>query len=201
MTTGRINQIANPCGRPGDQRARRAGRQSPEPRPRWGPECSTIWKGRRTARPRRGVPAHRGPHAAIHLPPRKALQDRSARRGARHGALSDGDGLRHTVLGWGVRTPRSRRRTAATVRRLPPGIWASTMASGHGPTDSSDARDQTAPRLRSPRSRTPTRTLAPASSERPPPCPRGGPALRTLNPPGTERQPIRHGSCSGSDLE
>lgn len=93
-----------------------------------------------------GKPSRAGPHA-----------------GSPQRALSGSGGLRHTALGWGVRTPRSRRRTAATVGRLPPGIWVSSMASGHGPTDSSDAGDQRASGLRSPRSRAPMGVFKPTA--------------------------------------
>lgn len=46
------------------------------------------------------------------------------------------------VLWWGVRTPRTRRRTAAPAGRLPPGIWVSMMASGQRSTDSVSAGDK-----------------------------------------------------------
>lgn len=75
-------------------------------------------------------------------------------------------GLRHTGLGWGVRTPRTRRRTAAPAGRLPPGIWVSGLASGQRSTDSSGAGGQTAPGLRSPQRGAPPRAHDPGGTAR-----------------------------------
>ena len=165
MTTGRINQIAKPCGLPGAPRPPKADQQPPAPRPPiGGPECSTIWKGRsRRPATARMTPAYRGPACGHPFAPTESPPGPVRTQGTRHGALSGSDGLRHAALGWGVQTPRSRRRTAATAGRLPPGIWVSTLASGHGPTDSSDAGDTAVPGLRSPRSRAPTSMFTPAA--------------------------------------
>ncbi|RMJ20694.1 hypothetical protein PHISP_08436, partial [Aspergillus sp. HF37] len=95
--------------------------RGPSP-PRGGARMQHVLEGRTHRPTTAGRPRRTGvPLAAIHLPPRKALQGRSARRDPPN-ALAGGDGLRHTALRWGVRTPRSRRQTAVTAGRLPPGI-------------------------------------------------------------------------------
>ena len=215
MTTGRINQISwsRPPG-PAPFRINNGRRRVPGgPEPPKGPGCNSVitWKGRTSARPPRQPPAHRGdartwPSNCPHCSP----SDTGPHAGCSTRPPWNGRcrGLRHTGLGWGVRTPRTRRRTAAPAGRLPPGIWVSGLASGQRSTDSIGAGDQAVPGLRSPqreaggpapsvikpvkaaRGRTATR-LRWAT------CPRsrgGGHARSEPNaPPVTERQPAWQG--------
>jgi hypothetical protein len=66
-------------------------------------------------------PAHRGDTDGHPIALIVALQVPVRTQGPRRDALTGADGLRHTALGWGVQTPRTRRRTAAPAGRLPPG--------------------------------------------------------------------------------
>ncbi|THC86984.1 hypothetical protein EYZ11_013570 [Aspergillus tanneri] len=101
-------------------------------------------------RPRGRFLRHRrrtgGTHATIQLPTLCSPPGTGPHAGEpRQIALAGAGGLRHTALGWGVRTPRTRRRTAAPAGRLPPGVYVSGLASSQRSTDPVGARDQNGP--------------------------------------------------------
>jgi len=165
MTTGRINQI--PCS----WRAPQGPAQSAGvPRCPSAPGGAEVWL--------QGVYSDRGERApghsdttgapAVHMRPSNCPHWNPSGSGP-HARLFPswppqraGTGLRHTALGWRDQTLRTRRRTAATAGRLPPGICFSMMASGQRSTDPNGAGDQTATGLRSPQTAPPRRFTASA---------------------------------------
>lgn len=98
-------------------------------------------------------------------------------------------GLRHTVLGWGVRTPRTRRRTAAPAERLPPGIWV--VGDGQRPAIHRLQQCRRRPPKRDPRaSATPLIHDAPDRPQPPMPRRHATPATqRPANPPPAGKIP------------
>ena len=101
-------------------------------------------------RPWRASPgAPGGPPTTIHLPPLNPSGPVRHAGVPEPGVLNDTGRLRHTALGRGGRTLRTHRRTVASTRRLPPGIYFAGMARGHRSTDSIGAGDPGASGLQS----------------------------------------------------
>ncbi|KAJ6136675.1 hypothetical protein N7512_001835 [Penicillium capsulatum] len=150
MTTGRINQITRV--RRGAARGARGPGESPPSTPRRG-QSAYRRLGRAERRPPR-PPRRTGDGAGGHpIAPTKPLSAGPHADGPSPPLWQAGGraSLRHTALGRRVRTPRSRRRTAATAGRLPPGISVSGVASGHPSTDPISAGHLAVPGLRPPR--------------------------------------------------
>ena len=158
MTTGRINQITRVSrakGPPGcDPRG-----STPPVHPRRGQ--SVHQEGTHGAPDRRAGPGVPGTtRAAIQLPPLSPSAPVRTQFGPspRYGGRGGGRSLRHTALGRRDRAPWSRRQTADTTGRLPPGIFVSGVASGHPSTDPISAGHHTVPGLRPPRRHTPSQS-------------------------------------------
>ena len=175
-----------------------------------------------------GAPDASGPRPAIHLPPRKALQDRSARRKPAtvpSRAVTAG-GIRPSNGGSGPRGHADERRLPRDGS--PPESGYQRWPAARDPQTPTMPETQRPPgfghRGRGPQGAclrrrctrasgvthagpralqgTPSagriagRSMGPAPRWETAPAPDGGPAARTLNPPGAGRQPVSHGSSS-----
>ena len=122
-------------------------------------------EGAHEAPGRRGAPGVPGvTRAAIQLPPLSPsapVRTQWSRRAARAG----GGGLRHTALGWRVRTPWTTPANGGSHGAAPPRNLVSGVASGHPSTDSSGAGGQRAPGLQAP-PRRPRRGRSPDAARR-----------------------------------
>ncbi|KAJ5112859.1 hypothetical protein N7532_000904 [Penicillium argentinense] len=148
MTTGRINQITRSSG---TCRGPRAAEADPGPRqgppPEGGLECRYHGRGARGARPARH-PRRTGGDAGGHpIAPTKPLSAGPHAGVPARSPWRAGGWLRHTALGWRVRTPWTTPADGGSHGAAPPGILVSGVASGHPSTDSSGAGDQAAPGL------------------------------------------------------